>query len=116
MKKFVKSLKALLLAALMVSVLCVNAFAQATPATVKYTRSFTFTAGSSYSTNYVSVRNYGPAYLTVYDQYGHTWNLAPNQKVSIGVGRNQSRKISMYPNGGRSEVYVATSEGWFSGL
>lgn len=116
MKKVVKSFKALILAALMVSVLCVNAFAQSATPTVSYTRSFTFKAGSKYSTNFVSVRNFGPAYLTVYDQYGNTWELAPNHKVSIGVGRNQSRKISMYTNRGSSKVYVATTEGSFSGL
>ncbi|MBR3569224.1 MAG: hypothetical protein IKN96_00255 [Oscillibacter sp.] len=111
MKKLVKSFKALILAALMVSVLCVTVLAQANTYNVKSRRSFTFYAGSSYSTNYVSVRNYGPSYLTVYDKYGHTWELAPNHKVAIGVGRNQTREIYVSPKGGNSDIYVATCEG-----
>lgn len=116
MKKLVKSFKALILAAMMVSVLCVNAFAaQAETYENVSSRSFTFHSYYNYRTNYVSVRNYGPARLTVYDIYGHTWELAPNQRVSIGIGKGQTRKINMYTTGGTSKVYVAASpsEGYF---
>ena len=116
MKKFVKAFSVLILAALMVSILCVGVSAKDNGPTFfnvnnARTCSFTFKAGSR-SANYVTVRNFGPGSIVVYNTQGE-WSIQSGTSHVFKVGRwgTFSANVKIGERNRSADLWVASVDG-----